>query len=443
VSNSVTEPTPTDAGATRLALHTVTARGISYLVALPGSIMLARGLGAADRGIYQLPVTTVTILVYVSALGVPQALFRLWRPQRLDSFRRSSVRLTFMLGTAGIVLGIALYQLGRYSLFEGVPALGFALVLATLPALLYTSFATSILIYVGGGSHVNVAAALAIVFQSIAFIVLGAAGALTITRTCAVFFCGTVLQSLWIARHLRRVPPLVDGTDDSVGGQRLVGAGLAFQPYVVANFLLLRLDVFFLAHFSNDAEVGRYAVAVTLAELVWNVTDAIHLPAIERASASDSVGEDGFRTVAVRMTLLLGASATALVAVVAPLVIPWVYGSDYADAGWIVVALAPGMVMMALWRVTSLATLRFGHPAVQSSISIGALIINVVLNVALDPSFGALGAATGSSIAYLVAAVVTTAWVVRRSNSSWIDLIPRRVDFQRALKLPGQLLART
>jgi O-antigen/teichoic acid export membrane protein len=439
----LTEPTTRDARATRLAVHTVTARGISYLVALPGSIMLARGLGAADRGIYQLPVTTVTILVYVSALGVPQALFRLWRPERLDSFRRSSLSLAFLLGGAGVMLGLALYQMQRYGLFEGVPTLGFVLVLAALPALLYTNFAMSILIYVGGGAHVNVASAVAISFQSIAFVVLGAAGALTVTRTCAVYFLGTALQAAWLAYHLHQVPRPAGGPDDSVGGRRLVGAGLTFQPYVVANFLLLRLDVFFLVHFSSDAEVGRYAVAVTLAELVWNITDAIAMPATERASASGSVGEDEFRAVAVRMTLLLGSGAAVLVAVTAPLVIPWLYGSDYADAGWVVVALAPGMVMMALWRVTSLATLRFGHPAVQASISVGALVLNAVLNVALDPNHGALGAAMASSIAYLVAALATTAWVVRRSDSSWVELVPGRPDLRRALVLPGQMLRRS
>lgn len=443
MSDTLTKPTTANGGATRLAVHTVTARTVSYLVALPGSIMLARGLGAADRGIYQLPVTTVTILVYISALGVPQALFRLWRPERLDSFRRSSVRLTFMLGSAGVALGIALYQLQRYALFEGVPAVGFVLVLATLPAQLYTNFATSILIYTGGGAHVNVASAIAIAFQSVAFITLGAVDALTVTRTCAVFFVGTVLQTLWVAHHLHQVPRPAGDPDDSVGRPRLVSSGLAFQPYVVANFLLLRLDVFFLAHFSSDAEVGRYAVAVTLAELVWNITDAIQLPAIERASATDSVGEDGFRAVAVRMTLLFGVSGAALVAVVAPLLIPWVYGSDYADAGWVVVALAPGIVMMALWKVGSLATLRFGHPAVPSLISIGALVVNVVLNIALDADHGALGAAVASSIAYLVAALATMAWVVRRSGSTWGELVPRRADLQRAVMLPGQLLGRS
>jgi O-antigen/teichoic acid export membrane protein len=440
MASTLTDPTEGDSRAKRLAVHTVTARAISYLVALPGSIMLARALGAADRGIYQLPVTTVTILVYVSALGVPQALFRLWSPERLDRFRRSSVKLTVLLGGAGVMLGLALFELQRYTIFDGVPTLGFVLVVAALPALLYTTFAMAILIYVGGGAHVNVAAAVSIAFQSFAFVVLGAAGALTVTRTCLVYLLGSVLQALWLAYHLHRVPLPSDDPDHSVGGRRLIGVGVSFQPYVVANFLLLRLDVFFLAHYSTSAEVGRYAVAVTLTEIVWNITDAIGMPATERASASGSVADDDFRSVAVRMTLLLGTCAAAFVALTAPLVIPLLYGSDFSAAGWAVVALAPGVVMMALWRVMSLATLRFGHPAVQASISIGALALNAALNVALDPNYGALGAAAASSIAYTVAALATTTWVVRRTRGTWLEFVPRRADLLRALRLPARLL---
>ena len=73
----------------------------------------------------------------------------------------------------------------------------------------------------------------------------------------------------------------------------LARSGLALQVFIVTQFLLLRLDVLFVARIAGLHDVGIYAVGVTLAELVWLVTDSLMLTLFERATDPDERGAIG------------------------------------------------------------------------------------------------------------------------------------------------------
>ena len=386
-------------------------------------------------------VTAIAVLFFVTAAGVPQAMFRAWQPNRLASFRSSGRLLAIVLGAVGISGGAVVFGALRDSVFLGVPTLGYSLLLLSLPFQLHGGFMSAVLTYSGAARAVNTASAVAVIFQSAMFVVGGAFGWLTVSRACGIFLVGAMLQWVIVRRTASRLEA-VAADDQPIRPIQLIRAGLGLQPYVLANFLLLRIDVFFLAQLGDAADLGRYAVAVALAEVVWSLTDSILLPAIERSSNADAIAEDQFNTSAVRMTILVGGCGALTVAAGSPLLIPLLYGGDFEGAVGAIVVLLPGIVLMGVWRVVSLTTVRFGSTGLQPAISVLALLVNCGLNVLLIPHHGAVGAAAASSASYLVAAALTLRWVVSRGTTTWRELVPGRADLAQLRATAVQLRGR-
>jgi O-antigen/teichoic acid export membrane protein len=182
--------------------------------------------------------------------------------------------------------------------------------------------------------------------------------------------------------------------------------GAALSPYFVFLFFNQRLDVLLLAALATTREVGVYAVAVIVAELIWLVTDAINSGARERqwsASAQDALASTAS---AARMGLLLALLALPLLAVAAPPAIAILFGSEFADARDALWALLPAAVAMAWWRALSGGMVRFGGARSVNAIALAALTANFAGNLLLIPPLGIAGAALASLASYVLGALL-------------------------------------
>lgn len=257
------------------------------------------------------------------------------------------------------------------------------------------------------------------------------------------FLAGTVIGYVAHLRALRaldvrfsRVLLTREGMRDM--GRRSRAVGLS----ALILMALFRLDVVILEAFKGDTEVAAYAVAYRLLETVLFVTWAVNHAVFPVMSASTEPG-------AIRRGVERGTSAVAFIylpfAAVclaeAPAIIRLLYGNKYVDPSATVLrwlALAPIVYAVAYLGVSALLS-RDRTRAMVAAAS-GALAVNVVLNVALIPSLGGVGAAVATTLSYAVELAVVL--VVLRRLAGTVRLAAAvRVPLVAAALVAGLLVA--
>ncbi len=129
--------------------------------------------------------------------------------------------------------------------------------------------------------------------------------------------------------------------------------------------------------------------------------------------------------------LLVLTSATIVVAAVGGwLLIPVVFGHNYADSVGPFLWLLPGTIGYLFLRVFSSSLLASGSPARSSLGSAAALVTGVCFDFVLIPIYGAPGAAIAATLAFFVGGLVATTAHRRAVGYVWRDLVPRRSDMR-------------
>jgi O-antigen/teichoic acid export membrane protein len=202
----------------------------------------------------------------------------------------------------------------------------------------------------------------------------------------------------------------------------------------LAALLHLRIDVILLGLISGSAAVGIYVVGYQTVEPILALS-AASAAAILALGHGDPAVERGDVTVRlVRQTAGLGTIAAVCAFILAPILIPAIYGADFAPAVDPLRILLPGLVGLAIGRIGMAELLRRNMLGRMAAISSMALAINVVLNVLLIPRFGPVGAATASLVSYWSLAAMSLFTVRRESGFPWTSLVPRPLEFVRTIR---------
>jgi glycosyltransferase involved in cell wall biosynthesis len=222
--------------------------------------------------------------------------------------------------------------------------------------------------------------------------------------------------------------------------RRLLRQSLVFgvKVYVaqVFLFLVLRVDQVMVAAYAGYRQLGLYALATTVAELLWLLTDplaAAMIPHLVRAQ----IGDDRRLSFAMaRLSLSISALAAIAGWFLAPIVIPLVYGKGFTGATEALRLLLPGVVALAASRPLGAVRVKEGQVVLPSVLGLAALGLNVALNILLLPRIGIRGASIASSVCYAALAVSYVFIARRRGVAGWRDLVPRPSDLR--LLSPGR-----
>lgn len=187
--------------------------------------------------------------------------------------------------------------------------------------------------------------------------------------------------------------------------RRIAAYGVRAQAGSIALLLNARLDFALVTALAGPATLGVYAVASRYAELLRLPALALNYVLYPQYARQGQASAADARQV-LRRTAWLPAAAAVPMALAAPLLLPAVYGPAFADAvvpAWILLAgLAGGGVtgVILAWLSGT------GRPGLGSAAIAAGLVVTLVLDVALIPGYGEVGAAVASTVAYLAAAAV-------------------------------------
>jgi O-antigen/teichoic acid export membrane protein len=226
-----------------------------------------------------------------------------------------------------------------------------------------------------------------------------------------------LLQLAWAYRYCRHI--------GLAPGRAQVGLVRPLAAYGVAQIAALTptsinafLDQLVLSQTVPSADLGRYAIAVSLTSLPVPLVAAIGNVAFPRLASQRAVTNSTYR---LQRFAVLGSAGIAMgmlvpLAVVAHWLVPLVFGAGYAAAVPLLWILTPGAVFLSCGQVVGDLLRGRNRPIVVAWAQGLAAVFTVVLLVVLLPFVGVLGAAIASTVAYGVALVAMLHFLWRNED---------------------------
>jgi O-antigen/teichoic acid export membrane protein len=380
------------------------------------TLVLAWDGGPAAVGVYALLHVLPGLVATVVSCGLVAAVpYFLAGPRAGDRRLPATIcALALASGLAGAALWAALAPLFAAPLFGGIEA---GLVAAAGAAVLTRLAVTSAKACAQGSG--DLAGANLVIFAEElmylpAYAGLRAAGLDTSAAIVLALPAADVATALlgWGRRARRGF--FAGGRPPSVRLAREVAAyGLRAQVGGLIAQLNLRLDYVILTALTGPAVLGVYAIASKFAELLRVLTMALTYVLYP------TYARDGRRRAAARARSaipragLLTAGAAAVLWLSAPVLIPAVYGSGFADAVLPARILLLGLALEGVAAVITAFLFGAGRPGLNSWAMAAGLVVTLALALALIPAFGVVGAAIASAAAYATASLALM-WMFAR-----------------------------
>jgi len=138
------------------------------------------------------------------------------------------------------------------------------------------------------------------------------------------------------------------------------------------------------------------------------------------------------RTVAsiTRVSLLAGLAGALIIFILAPYLIPWIFGKEFTGSVRLIQMILPGILILILFRILNSRLAGMGKPQIAIYTFIPALVLNILLNYLWIPAYGAMGAVWATNISYAAGTILFLVIYLRMTRMSFIDLISfRKSDF--------------
>lgn len=387
--------------------------------------LIARALGPADRGAMAAVVVPISLANLLFTAGLPESLTFFVSKRRMSSGR--ALRIAVGAG-AGIGLAVALGMIAltpvllvRYPAYHPV----FMVLLFTLPLSIGFAAVRGIAAALRRFDLVLAERASTALVRTGAIVLLALVGLLSVVNAAAVTVVAGVVGSFFLLRALRRPQP-AEGVEPN--SRRVASFAFAAAVGTIGSVLVLRLDQALMVPLVAPRQLGFYAVAVSLAELPLALSAAMRDVVFTVSSAADDIS---YAAQACRRTLVIVGVTCLGGVLVAPLLLPLLFGSAFAPAVAVTQVLFAGTLLSAVTSVLGAGLLSAGRAMYRSAILLGGAVLTIPLVIWWASHGGALGAGLASVATYAVMAAGTVLVFTRTSGLPVTEcIVPTREDLR-------------
>ena len=402
-------------------------------------VIVARWLGADGLGSLAVLNVTVALALQIGSAGLPSANTYFIAQDRRHLTPASINALIFALAAGGaLFLGITGLARLRPELFGHVSPVLVALASASIPFQLITLLGLNLFLGLNRIGRFNVLDAAAQLFTLVnallALVLLGRGLPLLVSLNTAASIVFSLLIVWMIGRLLREQSDGASFRPDFRLFKRMGRYGIKIHISLVAAMLIFRADLVIVNHFRGTAEAGVYAVASQVAMMLMLLPGVIGTLLMPRVT-SEGDGRGEFTMRATRHTAFV-MLFICLSAVPASFLLPQLYGAPFADATTQLLILLPGVYLVGIEAVLVQHFNSTGLPVAIPVFWLTTLAVNLALNLALVPSWGARGAALASSISYtLIFILVASLFRMRTGNRLAATLVLRADELRELLSM--------
>lgn len=369
---------------------------------------VSRILGADGNGKIQMAVSFVSYFTLISQLGIPTYGIKACAALRDD--RKALSRTVHELLTINVVMMAVSYAV-------------FFVLLAYIPRLreermLYIICSASVLLSTLGMEWVFKATEQYsyITIRSLVFKAIGVVAMFLLVHQKSdylIYAAISVFASAGSAlMNLTQIPKYVDLKP--VGGYNIrqhLKPVIVLFAYTCATTIYTNLDSVMLGFMTTDADVGYYAVAIKLKNILVSVVTALGAVLLPRVSYFYKQGKmDAFWQIiqkSMHVIILLAAPLAVYCMVVAAPAIRFLAGDGYAESVIPMIWIMPTLLFIGMTYVMGIEVLiPMGKETVVLIASLVAAVVNVVINALLIPSMRSTGAAIGTLLAEMIVFVI-------------------------------------
>jgi O-antigen/teichoic acid export membrane protein len=418
-----------NAGGTGYLANVATVLGGQFacaLFALAIEICYARLIGPAGRGQISLCMIVIGIGVVMASLGgeTPIAVWGANRKNRIADWLPAVYFWGFLGSTAVDSLWALVYWRWHPSSLHGITGSLAMLVLLAVPATIFLDY---ILAFLSGMELFRQRAGLILASQIMKFVAtivlvlaVGRTAEMAIAGNLMGLACAAILGVI-LMKQGTRSPWSINAAQQNLWPA--LSLGVRGQFGTLATLVSYRLDVFVVNYFLGPAQVGLYALGVVISESLWQVPNAAALALLPRTARTLDQKSTEFTCAVLRQVCLIACLLGLLLALSAPFLIPWIFGSRFAPSVQVIWWILPGTLALSLSKVMSADITARGKPEFNSYVAIMGGIATVVLDFAFIPRMGIQGAALASSIAYLLEGIVLGFVLRRQLGISWRSML--------------------
>lgn len=197
-------------------------------------------------------------------------------------------------------------------------------------------------------------------------------------------------------------------------------------------YLNYKVDQIFIKVMIDDYQLGLYSVAVYLAELLFLIPTCINSALIGKiVNMKTDFAEVIIKTIKITFNLsillcLIGCLCTNLV--------PIVYGQEYATIKITIIILFIGIIFASIGKVGYTYFTMNNKPEIHMYISLLTLISNLIGNFILIPLMGINGAATASSISYILYGIIYVIIINKFEKVSYSNILFINIEDLKEIK---------
>lgn len=418
-------------------LYSFVVRIANVCAAVVLGVLTARLLGPAGKGTYALPMIQAAIVATAFG-GLTSATSYFLLNGAAGNRRTLAVALRasvlFILGGAAGVVAIAAFGAARWA----IPA-----AIASLPASAAISIVTG---YVIGIKRVRYATIITVAC-TIANLALAAGGLFLLARTPSVAIAAWLISLNAVAvialaatiRHASRSAPAGDATISTGSFLRLAAKVGSTGVVTLLNY---RADLYVVAIFLPTAALGLYTVAISAAESLLVPTQIAALVTSPHIGSLPASEASRLTARCVRNNLLAATAICSLLFVFSPVLVRLLYGAAFLPLVPALRVLLLGVFALSLGSpISSYFTLKLAKPEITLAIASASALLCIGASVLLIPHFGLVGAAAGSTIAYVAGQGAGLWYFSRTTRVGWAAmLIPTWADIAQYRTFAGALL---
>lgn len=375
---------------------------LGIVLGILGSVVIARALGPEGRGVYALLLLFGTTIALTANLGLGQSAVYYYGRKKSESAKISGslFSMAWLIGVPVAILLLAFMPAYGDVLLKDVPFYLVALIICLTPIALSRNYVAHLFVSVQDFRWYNAINLLDLLGRILLFLPLLALG-LGLTGAILAFTVSLIVLTVvaWtvICQRLN-----IDFRWNGNFVKELTTYGVRVHLAVVLAFLTIRIDQFLIGYFLDVSQVGIYAVAFSIAEVVQSISTAVALLVFARVSSNDSESAFLITNRTLRFTGLLSVIGALGVMIATPLLIPRLFGEEFVSATSVVWLLLPGVIMQNLSQVIYSSLSGRGKPELGIYVRLATLALLILLDSVMLPRFGINGAALTWSGMYFI-----------------------------------------
>lgn len=392
-------------GSARSIIRTAGFNVASTVAAGLGGLIFARAVGPAIRGEYAAITSWFGLALTVGGMGQPAALCFYVASDAIRAREYVATSRVMMVTTGTIALVGGLILAPALSHGSGRVTDGYRI-----------AFATSIIAFVGASytfslqardiRRWNIVRLSQPALSAICMAVLWKLHSLTLRTALLTLTVTMAIQLIWAYRSCRATD-LAPGRPRRSLVRPLAGYGTAQIAALAPATVNAYLDQLVLSQTVSSADLGRYAIAVSLTSMPIPIVSAIGNVAFPRLAARTSSADTAdLQRRAVVASLVIAAAMLLPLDLIAYWAVPLAFGRAYQGTAPLIWLLTPGAVCLACSQVVGDLLRGRKRPTVVARAEGLAAVFTVVLLIVLLPTVGVAGAAIASTVAYGTALAV-------------------------------------